>query len=104
METLVAKIADLLLDNGILGVIIIVLGFYVYRQEGAIKGLRDKIDALQDKRFEEAATTIRALADSTRAIEDVTEATEANNRTLEFLVKAMDLSMGRPLDHRRLKP
>lgn len=65
MEGSLAKIVDLLVGNGLSGVVILVLGFAVYR-------LYTRNEELQEKRIDDGKEAIKAMESTGRALDMLT--------------------------------
>lgn len=74
-------IGNLLMDQGLSGIVILVLGWVVWnmRKEGRsdIAALQGKLDELQEKRIAEGRESLNALNNTTNVLDDVLKAIQA---------------------------
>lgn len=56
MDQIASQIGSYLISQGLLGVVVLVLGYVIVRREQKLEELQGKIDTLQEKRLTEALT------------------------------------------------
>lgn len=95
MDELWQKALTIVFSQGFPGVVILVLAGTCYYLVIWVRRVTKEKDEIQERRLGERETLVSALVRNTDAVEEVTKATEANNRVVERLLDSLQFQQRR---------